>query len=609
LTGKGQSSIKLPMDTDKVPFISALRTFSILKEYFVRGRRHLALGVLSLLLVDLLQMLIPLVIKKAVDALTLGTATRALLVRQGMIIVVIALFIAMLRYLWRHLLLGLSRKVEEGLRNKLYRHLQTLPQSFYNRTKTGDIMARAVNDINAIRMATGMGLVALTDGLVIGIAAVGFMLYISPLLTLISLVPAPLIILLTRLLTRRMSTGHEMVQKAFSDLTERVREAFSGIMIVKAYAREGWQYERVKERGEECVSRNIELAQTMAVFFPMMAVFPNLGMAIVIWMGGRLTILGSITTGDFVAFISYLNLLVWPMMAIGWVTTLIQRGAASMRRINRILDERPEVLDPPSSPGNVKIEGKIEIKGLSFKYPGQSVYALRDINLRIERGETVALVGTVGSGKTTLLQVIPRLLDVPRGAVFIDGMDVRGIPLKVLRENIGFVTQDAILFSDTIRNNVVFGREGVSEEVLLETLEAAQVRGEVMALEKGLDSILGEGGITLSGGQRQRLTIARALITDPPILILDDAFSMVDTTTEARILEKILEMRKDRTNLVVSHRVPTIERADRILVLKDARLVEEGDHRTLLEKGREYRRIYQRQVLTRELGIEMSTQG
>ncbi|MBW1998294.1 MAG: ABC transporter ATP-binding protein [Deltaproteobacteria bacterium] len=305
------------------------------------------------------------------------------------------------------------------------------------------------------------------------------------------------------------------------------------------------------------------------------------------------------------AFISYLNLLVWPMMAIGWVTTLIQRGAASMRRINRVLHERPEVLNPPG-PGNVRLKGKIEIKGLSFKYPGQSVYALRDINVAIEEGETVALAGTVGSGKSTLLQGIPRLLEVPRGTVFIDGTDAHDIPLKVLRENIGFVTQEAILFSDTIRNNVVFGREDVSQEQLLETLETAQIREEVLALENALDSILGERGITLSGGQRQRLTIARALVTDPPILILDDAFSMVDTSTEARILKKILQLRKEKTTLVVSHRVPTIERADRILVLKDGRLVEAGDHRTLLEKGTEYRRIYRRQVLAQELGIEVS---
>ena len=585
----------------RAPLYATLKNFLPLKKYFIENRWQLIIGLSCLLLVDFLQLLIPLVIKKAVDALTFETATSHLLFKQGIIIIVIAFLIALFRYIWRHLLFGHSRKVEERLRNRLYNHLQTLSFSFYQRTKTGDLMARAVNDINAVRMAAGIGMVALTDGMVLGMAAIGFMIYINPPLALISLIPAPIVIYLTRIFTRRMSTGHERVQKTFSDLTERVREAFAGIRVIKAYSRESWQYGKIEKEGRGYIFENMQLARTLALFFPMMAIFINLGLIIVIWLGGRLTILGHITTGDFVAFISYLNLLAWPMMAIGWVTNLIQRGSASMRRINRILEEVPEINDPPRSRDIPRIRGSIRFRGVSLRYPGKTTDALNDINLTIEAGQTFALVGRVGSGKTTLLHIIPRLFNAPGGTVFIDGMDIRDIPLKILREGIGFVTQEAIIFSDTVRNNVLFGRSGISEKTLEAALKTAQVYDEIQALENGVETLLGERGITLSGGQRQRLCISRALISDPPILILDDALSMVDTRTEELILNQILEYRKDKTNLIVSHRLSTISRADNIAVLDRGELVEEGDHRTLLGIGNEYARLYEKQVLNQEI--------
>jgi ATP-binding cassette subfamily B protein len=320
-------------------------------------------------------------------------------------------------------------------------------------------------------------------------------------------------------------------------------------------------------------------------------------------MGGRLTILGHITTGDFVAFISYLYLLAWPLTAMGWVINLIQRGSVSMRRINHILEEVPEIIDLPNPLHVSQIMGSVKFKELSFKYPGQKKYALKSIHLAIGRGQTVALVGEVGSGKTTLLKTIPRLFDIPRGTVFIDGMDVHDISLKTLRQNIGFVTQETIIFSDTIRNNILFGRNGISETALEAVLRAAQIYDEIQTFEKGVDTLLGERGVTLSGGQRQRLTIARALISDPPIMILDDALSMVDTRTEARILDRILEFRKHKTNLIVSHRVSTISRADLIVVLKGGELLETGKHTTLIEAGNEYARLYERQLIAQELEI------
>jgi len=578
-----------------------LRNFLPLKEYFVRNRWALIAGLLSLLAVDFLQLLIPMVIKRAIDALTLGKATSTLLLQSGGMIMAIAFTMASLRYVWRYCLFGLSRKIEEGIRNRLYEHIQTLSVSFYHRTKTGDLMARAINDINAVRMATGMGLVALTDGLVLGVSAIGFMLYIDPSLTLISILPAPILIVFTRILTRRMSSGFERVQGTFSDLTERAREAFAGVRVVKAYARESWTYGKLKKEGETYIRENIQLTKTIGFFSAMMAIFTNLGLAIVIWFGGRLTILGHITTGDFVAFISYLNLLMWPMMAIGWVTNMIQRGAASLRRLNRVFNEVPEVQDLAPNRDRGLLQGKIEFRGTGITYPGAGRPAIKEVHFTVEAGQTAALVGKVGSGKSTLLQVIPRLFNVPRGTVFIDGMDIEAIPLKSLRQSIGFVTQEVFIFSDTIRNNVLFAREGVSEEALVKALKIAEIYEEIMALDQGLDALLGERGITLSGGQRQRLSIARAILTNPSILILDDALSMVDTRTEERILNQILASRKGKTNLIVSHRISTISRADVIGVLVDGELVETGEHRTLLEKGREYARLYERQRLEQEL--------
>jgi len=564
-------------------------------------RISLGVGLAGLLAVDLLQLLIPLIIRKAIDALTARTATPETLLRYGAMIIGIAFVMAILRYVWRHCIFGISRKIEEGIRNRLYSHLQLLSLSFYRRTKTGDLMARAINDINSIRMATGMGLVALTDGIVLGVSAVGFMLYISPLLTIISIIPAPILIYFTRILTRRMSTGYERVQATFSDLTEKVREAFAGIRVIKAYTKEQWAYGKVKQEGDKYISENMHLAKTIGLFSPMMMIFSSLGMAILIFVGGRLTITGRITTGDFVAFISYLGLLTWPMMAIGWVTNLIQRGSASMRRLNRIFAEVPEIRDSDSPRHVREIKGQIEMRALTLTHPGGERAAIRDIHLIIEAGSTVAFVGKVGSGKTTLLHVIPRLYEAPRGTVFIDGIDIQEIPLKVLRKSIGYVTQEVFIFSDTIRNNVIFGREGIAEKEVIEALKTAQMWDEVTALGRGIDSLLGERGITLSGGQRQRLSIARAILGNPAILILDDALSMVDTRTEERILNGILASRESRTNLLVSHRVPTVSRADTIVVFDDGKVVETGNHEALMTEGREYRRLYERQVLAQEL--------
>ena len=580
---------------------SMLKDFKPLKVYFIENRIALALGLSSLLLVDALQLFIPRIIKKSIDALTMGQASVRLLLTYTLIIVGIALTMAIFRYIWRYLVFGHSRKVEQALRNRIYKHLQTLSLSFYWRVKTGDLMARAVNDIDAVRMATGMGLVALTDGIVLGLATIGFMLYINVELTLISLIPTPFIVYFTLIITRRMGKGFRQVQQTFSEVTESVREALAGIRIIKAYNRQSWGCRKVKQSGETYVRNNLELARSLALFFPVMTLFTNLGLAIVIWIGGRLTILGDITTGDFVAFISYLNLLTWPLMALGWVTNLIQRGSASMRRINGMLDEVPEITNQITNPYKGPIRGNITVNGLTYCYPQKEDPALKDITFTIELGQTVAIVGGVGSGKSTLLQTIPRLVETERGMIHIDGIPLHDIDLTNVRGSIGFVTQEIHIFSDTIRNNTVFGRQGISEDSLKIALEASQLAGEIDSFPQGIHSLVGEKGITLSGGQRQRLTIARALISNPPILILDDALSQVDTGTEAAILNSVLEIRRGKTNIIVSHRLSTIRRADIIFVLKAGRLVEWGDHATLFAARREYTRLYERQQLREEL--------
>jgi len=581
-----------------------LKDFKPLKTYFIENRIALIIGLSSLLFVDTLQLFIPRIIKKSIDSLTIGQASSVLLIKYALIIVGIAITMAIFRYIWRYFVFGHSRRVEKALRNRIYKHLQTLSISFYWRTKTGDLMARAVNDIDAVRMASGMGLVALTDGFVLGLATIGFMLYIDIKLTLISLIPTPFIFYFTLIITRKMGSEFKQVQQTFSELTESVREVLAGIRVIKAYNRQAWGYSRVKEKGETYISNNLDLARTLAIFFPMMTLFTNLGLAVVIWIGGRLTILGNITTGDFVAFISYLNLLTWPMMALGWVTNLIQRGSASMRRINDILDEVPQITNKITNPFRGIIRGKVCLKGLTFYYPKEKDPALKDIDLRTEAGQTVAIVGGVGSGKSTLLQIIPRLVETERNMVQIDEIPIHDIDLKKLRASIGFVTQETHVFSDTILNNIIFGREGVGEDLMGNVLEISQLAVDINSFPKGIHSVLGERGITLSGGQRQRLTIARALVSNPPILILDDALSQVDTRTEATVLNRILEMRQGKTNIIVSHRLSTIRRADVIFVLKDGRLVEEGDHTTLLAAGNEYARLYERQQLSEELGGE-----
>jgi len=544
---------------------------------------------------------IPRIIKKAVDDLTLLQATQKALMLYALVIVVIALVLGVLRFLWRRLIFGHSRVVERDLRERVFSHLQTLSLNFYAQTRTGDLMARSVNDMDAIRFAVGMGVVAFNDGVVLGLAAIGFMLYINIELTLIALLPMPAIVLASRVLTRRMHTLFQQVQHTFGELTELTREAFAGIRIVQAYRREGWETRRMKSVGEKYIDQNIHLGRTMAFFFPMMLLFTNVSLAIVLWSGGGMTILNRISTGDFVAFITYLNLLTWPMMALGWVTNLIQRGSASMKRINRLLDEVPEIADAPNPVTPTEIRGAVELRNVTFRYPNDGRNVLENLTLKLEAGATAALVGRTGCGKTTLVRMLARMVEADSGQVYLDGIPIQKLPLHMVRAAFAVVPQESLLFSDTIYNNLVFGEGEVDSKRLQECLDASDLTRDVNDFPDGLDTLVGEKGLSLSGGQRQRLALARALLTNPAILVVDNALSMVDASTERRILDHLVNLRAGKTTLWISHRISTIRRAEQILVLDQGRIAESGDHEELLGTGTIYPRLYFRSLLQERL--------
>jgi len=580
---------------------STLRNLYSLKPYFVRHKVKIAVGLTCLLTVDLLQLFIPRIIKNAIDDLTLQTASTKSLLEQGLIIVAIALVVGVLRYIWRYLIFGHSRVIERDLRYRLFEHLQKLSLNFFSRTRTGDLMARSTNDMEAIRFAVGMGLVAVNDGIIMGVSAIAFMLYINVKLTLIALIPMPAIIFASRFLTMRMHALFQKVQETFAELTERSRESIVGIRIVQAYQLEKWEEKRLKDMGDRYISENIQLGRTMAMFFPMMMLFTNLSLTIVLWLGGRMTILNGISIGDFVAFISYLNLLTWPMMALGWVTNLIQRGSVSTGRINRLLEARPEIEDKGSHRPSTRIKGEVEVRSLSFRYPEEDRYILRDLSFRIDPGTTVVLVGRTGAGKTTLVHLLTRLLEPSEGSIILENIPIHEWPLSELRSSIAVAPQDPFLFSNTVSNNLLFGRSGYDEEWIQTCLDTADLSNDVKEFQHGLQTMIGEKGVTLSGGQRQRLALARALLDDPPILILDNALSMVDAATERRILDQMAILRQGKTNIWISHRVSTIQKAERIFVLDEGCVIEQGTHEELMRSGSVYPSIYQRALLSERL--------
>ena len=581
-----------------------MKAFKTLKNDFLENRWPFLIGLIALFAVDVLQLLIPRIIKHAIDDLTFGVISTSPLVFYGAQILGVALLIGGLRYVWRQLLLGAARRIEKSLRDRLFIHLQSLSFSYFSRTKVGDLMAHATNDVEAVRMSIAMGLVFLVDTVILGILTIGFMVYIHPLLTLYALVPMPLISLLTLFFSRLIHRRFEDVQSAFSSLTERIREAVSGIRVVKAYVQEEKEREKVSQLSWDYARKNVSVTKVWGMFLPLIMLFSNLSLVIVLYLGGRLTVLQSISTGDFVAFMSYLGILSWPMMALGWAINVVQRGAASMGRLNRIFEEIPEIADAGDPVSLGRLRGEIEVKGLTFSAGNAGALLLRDISLQANRGEKIVVVGRTGAGKTVFCNLLTRVLEAPEGTIFIDGMDIRRIPVQVLRRSVGYVPQDTFLFSDTIRENIIFGKLNATEQEIEAAARLAQVYDDIAGFPEGLDTVIGERGVTLSGGQRQRIAIARAVLMNPPILILDDALSSVDIQTEERILEGLETFLRGRTSFLITHRIAPLRRADRIVVLEGGRIAEMGNHPALLSRGGIYAELYWRGQLEEELERE-----
>ncbi|MBE9546937.1 MAG: ABC transporter ATP-binding protein [Proteobacteria bacterium] len=574
-----------------------MKSLKLIKPYFIENRFIILLGIVCLTIVDFLLLLIPRVIKWAVDDLTALRIGAMNLLVYALYIVGIAIMIALFRYVWRRCLIGTSRRVEEGLRNSLFAHIQTLSAPYFDRVKTGELMAHATNDVQHIRMAAGMGTVALTDAIVLGTAAIGFMAYINVKLTIFVLIPMPFIVFSTRFFTRRMHRMYQEVQASFADMTEIVRERFAGIRIIKAYNMEKDEAAKLNGISRDYVTRNLGLVKITGPFFPMMILFSNVSLAIVLYLGGRQTIIATITTGDFVAFISYLGLLTWPMMAMGWVVNLIQRGTASLDRINKILETRPEISDSPDTAPIERISGDLIFKNVTFSYGTDRSPVLNGINIRLKHGQMLGIVGPPGSGKTTFLNLIPRLFDVSGGQILLDGIDIRSMKIRDLRTQISFLPQEPFLFAGTIKDNILFANRQANEPALTKATGDAYLTDTIESMPDGFETVIGEKGIILSGGQKQRIALARALLRDTPIVIFDDPVSQVDAETGSGIINTIRTMAGTRTIIIVSHRLSAVQFADRIIVLSNGQIMESGTHEELMENDRYYAKTFRLQEI------------
>ncbi|MCG0276426.1 MAG: ABC transporter ATP-binding protein/permease [Thermosediminibacteraceae bacterium] len=578
-----------------------MRNFLALRDFFYRYKGMYALGVLWLVVVDFLQIIYPKLLGNTADAINRGTFNKEFATKYVSALIFIALAIAILRYLWRMYLLGSSRLIEYELRNRLYAHLQTLSLTYFQHHKTGDIMAHATNDIQAVRQALGMGIVMAVDAAFMTLATIFMMAKtISWELTLFALLPLPILAFIVTRFGAMIHNRFKAVQEAFSKLTECAQENFAGIRVIKSFVQEEKEMEKFSQICRYNMEMNMHLVKIWGMFFPLIELISGLCLLIVIWYGGKLTIYGHISVGDFVAFISYLGLLTWPTIAMGWVINLMQRGAASMERINAILQEKPEIFDGPDTLPVDDLRGEIEIKNLTFTYPGAQKPSISNISLRVPAGGSLAIVGAVGSGKSTIASLLLRLYPVPSDTIYIDGIDINRIPIKTLREKVGYVPQDTFLFATSVRENIAFSGE-YSEEEIIEAARMAGIHEDILAFPEQYETLLGERGVNLSGGQKQRISIARALIKNPKIIILDDCLSAVDAATEEKILDNLKRFCRGRTSILISHRISTVMHADEIIVLDGGRIVERGTHEDLLEQKGIYYNLYQKQLLEKSL--------
>ena len=587
--------------------------------YFRPYRTGAVAGLALVVVTNLFTVAGPYLIKLSIDGLGDPDVTMGRISTYALLLVAAAFLGGAAKYGMRELLNGLSRRIECDLRNDYFAHLLRLDAGFYGRTRTGDLMARATNDTQAVRMATGPAIMYAVNTFVSFLLTLGLMVWISPRLTVYALVPMvvlpPVVFMFARVIHRRF----EKIQEQFSTLSTMVQENLTGMRIVRAYVQEDSQAHQFDELNREYMDRNMDLVKVAGLFHPILALFSGAAMVIVLWVGGLEVIAGRITTGDYVAFGIYVAYLIWPLIALGWVVNLFQRGSASMGRLNKIFETEPAVRPPENPVPLAEPRGAVEFRNVSFRYPGTERLVLEDVSFSADPGQTVAVVGPTGSGKSTLVTLIPRIYDVTSGRVLVDGVDVRDLDSGELRSLIGMVPQDPFLFSATIEENIGLGigldlgaeepgaEDENPDEVVLEAARVAQLHMAIEGFPKGWGTLLGERGVNLSGGQKQRTTLARAVARDPRILVLDDALSAVDTHTEARILDDLAHVMEGRTSFIISHRVSAVMNADLILVLDGGRMVERGRHTELMALGGTYAQLLHRQML--EQDIESTTVG
>ena len=570
--------------------------------YLQRYRARYVVGCACLFATATLAMAIPYLLKKAVDAIAAGASVGRVGLFAGAMIV-IALVQAVSRTLSRALIFNVGRDVENDLRNDLFRHLETLPLAFYHRQQTGDLMSRLVNDVTAVRMMLGPGILNFVNTPVYYAYGVAIMLALDARLTLAALLPYPVLLIVVKRYSRRLMEHTLRVQEGLAALSSRVQENLSGMHVVRAYAREAAETTAFAALNERFKQQSMELARARGQLFPVMKIAASLGTLVVLWYGGIEVIEGRLSLGDLVAFIAYLNILAWPTMAMGWMLSILQRGRAALQRLELIFGTQPGIADVPDGVAPLPVSGRIEYRDVDFAYhvAGNGHQVLHGVSFCVEPGQKLALVGRTGAGKSTIATLLPRLFDVSSGSVFLDGRDVRTIPLAQLRRSIGFVPQDPFLFSTTVRDNIAFGADDAADAAVRRAAEIAGVAADIEAFPRGYDTVVGERGMTLSGGQKQRLTLARAVLPDPPILVLDDALSSVDTRTERAILRALREVVRGSTSIVIAHRISTIQDADVIAVVDEGRIIELGDHASLLARDGVYADLFRQQRLEDEI--------